>query len=59
MTEKHTSLEPTFADAIMAIGAATDLPDQTRRHWRSSLARPDGVIAPYAVRLDGQDGRQL
>src|SRR3982074_3930775 len=32
------SLELTFADAIMAIAAATDLPEQTRRHWRSSLA---------------------
>src|SRR3982074_3930147 len=31
------SLELTFADAIMAIAAATDLPEQTRRHWRSSL----------------------
>jgi hypothetical protein len=38
MTEEHTCLEPTFADAIMAIAAATDLPEQTRRHWRSSLA---------------------
>lgn len=38
MTEKHTTLEPTFADAIMAIAAATDLSEQTRRHWRSSLA---------------------
>src|ERR1700704_5382665 len=38
MTEEHTSLEPTFADAVRAIGAATDLPDQTRRHWRSSWA---------------------
>jgi integrase len=38
MTEKHTALEPTFADAMMAITAATDLSAQTRRHWRSSLA---------------------
>ena len=38
MTEKHTALEPTFADAIMAITAATDLSAQTRRHWCSSLA---------------------
>ena len=37
MTEKHTALEPTFADAIMAITAATDLSEQTRRHWCSSL----------------------
>ena len=38
MTEKHTSLEPTFADAMMVIAAAADLPKQTRRHWCSSLA---------------------
>jgi integrase len=38
MTEKHTALEPTFADAIMAITTATDLSAQTRRHWCSSLA---------------------
>jgi integrase len=38
MTEKQTALEPTFADAIMAITTATDLSEQTRRHWCSSLA---------------------
>jgi len=38
MTEKPTALEPTFADAIVAITAATDLAEETRRHWRSSLA---------------------
>ena len=37
MSAEHTTLEPTFADAIMAITAATDLPEQKRRHWRSSL----------------------
>jgi len=37
MTE-NTALEPTFADVMEAIAAATDLPEQTRRHWRSSLA---------------------
>ena len=37
MTEEHNSLELTFADAIRAVTAATDLPEQTRRHWRSSL----------------------
>ena len=37
MTEKYRSLEPTFADAILAIAAACDLPAQTRRHWCSSL----------------------
>lgn len=38
MTEDPTALEPSFADAIMAIAAATDLPQQIRRHWCSSLA---------------------
>ena len=37
MTE-NTVLEPTFADMMEAIAAATDLPEQTRRHWRSSSA---------------------
>lgn len=37
MTE-NTALEPTFADMMEAIDAATDLPEQTRRHWRSSVA---------------------
>ena len=37
MTEKHTALEPSFADAIMAITAAADLSEEIRRHWRSSL----------------------
>jgi integrase len=38
MTEKHSTLEPSFADAIMAIISAAELPEETRRHWRSSLA---------------------
>jgi integrase len=37
MTEKHSAIEPSFADAIMAMAAATDLSEETRRHWRSSL----------------------
>jgi hypothetical protein len=37
MTEKYTELEPSFADAITAISTATDLSEETRRHWRSSL----------------------
>jgi hypothetical protein len=37
MNVEHTSLGLTFADAIMAITTATDPPEQTRRHWRSSL----------------------
>ena len=38
MTEMPITLEPTFADAIKMITAATDLPEPTRRHWCSSLA---------------------
>jgi hypothetical protein len=38
MTENHPALEPNFADAILAISAATDLSEQIRRHRRSSLA---------------------
>lgn len=38
MTEKHSALEPTFADAMRAIAVATNLSEQIRRHWRSSLA---------------------
>ena len=38
MTNEHATLEPTFADAITAITAASDLSPQTRRHWCSSLA---------------------
>ncbi len=37
MTQKHSALEPSFADAITAISAASDLSVETRRHWRSSL----------------------
>jgi hypothetical protein len=37
MAQKHSVLEPSFAHAIMAISAAADLPEETRRHWRSSL----------------------
>jgi len=37
MTEALTALEPTFADAIVAMTSATDLSEETRRHWRSSL----------------------
>src|SRR5258705_3483472 len=37
MTEMPVTLEPTFADAIKTITAATDLPGPTRRHWCSSL----------------------
>jgi integrase len=37
MTNEHATLEPTFADAITAITAASDLSAQTRRHWCSSM----------------------
>ena len=37
MTEMPSTLEPTFADAIKTITAATDLPEPPRRHWCSSL----------------------
>ena len=37
MTQKHAPLEPSFADAIVAMSAAADLSEETRRHWRSSL----------------------
>src|ERR1700704_320146 len=37
MTETPITLEPTFADAIKTITAATDLPEPPRRHWCSSL----------------------
>ena len=37
MTDNSTALEPSFADAIKAIAAATDLPAEVRRHRCSSL----------------------
>src|ERR1700722_6458226 len=39
MTQNLTNLEPTFADTITAIATATDLSEEKRRHWRSSLTR--------------------
>ena len=63
MTEKHTALEPSFADAIMAITAATDLSEETRRHWRSSLTgiakafdQPLELIPGALQRHPRQDG---
>src|SRR5690242_10972484 len=32
-----TLIETSFADAIAIIAAATELPEQTRRHWSTSL----------------------
>ncbi|MGB6541700.1 MAG: hypothetical protein WBF03_12600 [Xanthobacteraceae bacterium] len=37
MTKNPAALEPSFADAIKAIAAATDPSEQIRRHWCSSL----------------------
>ena len=37
MTDTTQLLEPSFVDAIAAIGQATDLSEQTRRHWVCSL----------------------
>ena len=37
MNEKAITLEPSFADAIVAVTHAPNLSEQTRRHWRSSL----------------------
>jgi integrase len=61
MTGKSILIETSFADAIAIIGQADDLPEQTRRHWVTSLRqvakafdRPLEVIpARYsAVRAD-------
>ena len=37
MTETPTLIETSFADAIAIIAAADELPEQTRRHWTTSL----------------------
>jgi integrase len=37
MTENAVLIETSFADAIAIIAAAVELPEQTRRHWASSL----------------------
>ena len=37
MTQNPVLIEPSFADAIATIAAADELPDQTRRHWATSL----------------------
>jgi hypothetical protein len=36
-TKTQALIEPSFADAITMIGAAEELPEQTRRHWSTSL----------------------
>jgi integrase len=61
MTPTPFLIEPSFADAIAVIAASPELPEQTRRHWTTSLRqiakaldRPLEVIpARYsAVRAD-------
>jgi hypothetical protein len=37
MTDNPKLLEPSFADAMIAIERADDLSDQHRRHWTCSL----------------------
>src|SRR6476646_2636223 len=37
MTETPILIETSFADAIAIIAAAEELPEQTRRHWTTSL----------------------
>jgi hypothetical protein len=51
MTTTSTLLEPTFVDLVLAIEQATELSEQTRRHWVCStrqiarwLDRPAAVI---------------
>jgi hypothetical protein len=60
MTDTTSLLEPCFVDALAAVEGATDLPEQTRRHWACSLRqvakwldRPAAVIPARwtAVRL--------
>jgi hypothetical protein len=37
MPQNPVLIEPSFADAIAIIAAAPELPEQTRRHWNTSL----------------------
>src|SRR5262249_38098622 len=37
MTQAPILIEPSFADAIVMIGQANELPEQTRRRWTTSL----------------------
>ncbi len=39
MTEPPSLIEASFTDAIAIVAAAQELPDQTRRHWMTSLRR--------------------
>lgn len=37
MTQTPVLIEPSLADAIAIIAASAELPEQTRRHWATSL----------------------
>lgn len=37
MTENPILIETSFAEAVVIIAAAQELPEQTRRHWPSSM----------------------
>jgi hypothetical protein len=37
MTQTPALLEPSFRDAVAIIAGAQELPEQTRRHWATSL----------------------
>jgi hypothetical protein len=39
MTENPILIETSFAEAIAIITAASELPEQTRKHWPSSMRR--------------------
>src|SRR5260370_23137624 len=61
MTQTPVLIETSFADAMTIIGAAEELPEQTRRHWTTSLRQiakfldkpPEVIPARYsAVRAD-------
>ena len=39
MTENPILIETSFADAVAIIAAASELPEQTRKHWVSSMRR--------------------
>lgn len=45
MNENPILIETSFADAIAIIAAASELPEQTRKHWPSSMRQSRRVIA--------------
>jgi hypothetical protein len=44
MTEKAGLIETSCADAIMIIAVSAELPEQTRRHWITSLRQTAKVL---------------